>query len=247
MKSCQGGERRRLQFSIRTALFTMLFVALSLGSYRVYRENMVLLRRLSQAHSETQLQKLRTRIGEVPQGKVVGLSTVCLDGAYLHGMSIIGGMFQSTSFKGSDLSGTTLTGGAASFQGARFDSANLTNATLTGGGASFQVASFVNADLTKATLTGGASSFQGASFEGAKLIDARVVVSGAGDFQSVNIDGAQFQGADLSTINPRSLESCYFDTSPCYNKKTRFPSGFDAAAQGWVREEQVGNPIRHER
>lgn len=246
MRSDQGREGRRLQFTIRTLLVATVFVALVLGWYRTYRGNQELLQQLMRAQSEIwrarseiQREKSRTALDQIPKGKGGnrGLSAVCLDGADLRGISINGGVFQVASFKGSDLRGATLIGGGASFQGARFDGANLANATLTGGGSSFQSASFVNADLANATLTGGGASFQAASFEGATLIDARVIVPGVTDFQCVNIDGAQFQGADLSTIDPSALESCYFETPPRYNTKTKFPEGFDPAAQGWARAE----------
>jgi hypothetical protein len=232
MSSDRDTRPRRLQFTIRSALLVTAVVALVLGWYRGQRRNDELLQRLWRAQSEISLQNSRTALYETPKNQAFGeggLSLACLDGANLRGMSISGGSFQRASFKKSDLRGTTLVGGGSSFQGAQFDNANLAKATLTGEDASFQLASFVGADLTGAVLMG---SFQGASFQGAKLIGARVVAH----FQAVNIDQAQFQQADLSRIDPRALESCYFDTPPRYDEKTKFPDGFNPARQGWALE-----------
>ena len=90
----------------------------------------------------------------------------------------------------------------------------------------FQLASFVNADLTGAVLTGGGSSFQGSTFEGSKLVGARLLCSGA-SFQAVDVTGANFRGADISTLEAESLKSCYFQSPPRYDGKTKFPVGFD--------------------
>ncbi len=181
-----------------------------------------------------------------------------LDGAKLRDATIAvrGNAFQRARFNDCDLQDATLEADGAAFSGAQFDNGNLANVKLTGGGSSFQVASFAGADLSGATLTAdGASfqaasfagadlsgavltcngaSFQGASLEGAKLIGARVV-STVPSFGGVHIDGVQFQGADLSMIDRSSLESCYFETPPNYDEKTRFPDGFDPVGQQWAR------------
>lgn len=102
-----------------------------------------------------------------------------------------------------------------------------------GGACAFQGASFAGADLSGTELSGGGSAFQNVSLEGAKLIGAKLRFGGAG-FQGVNIDGAQFQGADLSTLEYFCFCSCYFDTPPAYDGKTRFPPRFDPIAQGRI-------------
>jgi uncharacterized protein YjbI with pentapeptide repeats len=156
-----------------------------------------------------------------------------LDGAWLRDMTISSptNAFQRASLKNCDLQNATLEAGGAGFQFARFDGSNLANAKLKGDAASFQLATFVGCDLTGAVLEGGGSSFQASSFENATLIGARLV----GSFQLANISGARFEGADLSAIDSNSLESCYFKDPPTYDGQTRFPPGFDPAANLWRR------------
>ena len=236
--SIDQGSGGRPQFTLRTALLAVLIVAVAFGWYKsvieAHRENERLAERLRRAQSEIENAKRRAQWTQTPRTKMSGkgrLSAVCLDGVNLRGITISGGTFQMASFKNCDLRGTTLIGGGSSFQCAEFDGADLRDATLTGAGASFQMASFAGADLSGAVVTG---NLQVASFAGAKLIGARIVASSVVDFQNVNIDGAQFQGADLSTIDVNSLQGCYFYTPPVYDKKTLFPSGFNPRAQGWV-------------
>ncbi len=235
--SPQNGARRP-QFTIRTALLTMAAVALAFAWYNsviaLRQKNEKYLAHLARAQSEILNARSRAEWAQEPKDKMSGrggLSNICLDGVNLRNISIRAS-FQNASFQNSDLRGSTLIGDASSFQYARFDNANLAGATLSGAGASFQAASFADADLSGAVVTG---NLQCATFEGAKLIGARIVVSSPVDFQSVNIDGAQFQGADLSTITPEALESCYFYRPPLYDKTTLFPNGFDPAAHGWSR------------
>jgi uncharacterized protein YjbI with pentapeptide repeats len=156
-----------------------------------------------------------------------------LDGAQLSGVTISSptNAFQRASLKNCDLQNATLEAGDAAFQYARFDGSNLANAKLTGGGASFQLATFVGCDLTGAVLDGRGSSFQLSSFENATLVGSKLV----GSFQLVNISGARFEGADLSALDSDSLEDCYFKEPPTYDGKTRFPAGFDPAANLWRR------------
>jgi uncharacterized protein YjbI with pentapeptide repeats len=155
------------------------------------------------------------------------------DGAFLRGVTIASptNAFQKASFQGCDLENAVLEGGGAAFQASRFDQAKLVNARLTGGGSSFQGASFNGADLTGAVLAGGGASFQGSSFENANLIRTRL----SGSFQSVNISGARFEGADLSALDGDSLASCYFREAPTYDGQTQFPAAFDPQTQGWRR------------
>jgi uncharacterized protein YjbI with pentapeptide repeats len=236
-----GGAKRRLRFTIRDALAATMLLTLAFGwnaSHRqAQREHAQLVRRLAYIEAENSWAKDRAEIFEDAKRRrtTAGplLHAVDLTGANLRGLNIRGDdiAFQLAIFNKADLSKATLTG---SFQGAQFTGANLAGAKLTGGGSSFQLSSFAGADLTGATLTGGGSSFQASTFQGAKLIGARINCSGA-SFQAVNIDDAQFQGADLSALDPGSLESCHFNTPPTYDDKTRFPNGFDPAAQGWNR------------
>jgi hypothetical protein len=90
-------------------------------------------------------------------------------------------------------------------------------------------------------LTGGSAAFQGSTFQNARLIGAKIVCGGAA-FQGVNIDAAQFQGADVSAIPARNLEECYYKTPPTYDDQTRFPAGFDPVEQGWQRVPSDGSP-----
>lgn len=245
MRTDQHIERRRPQFTIRTALLIFLLVALAFGWYksidRVRQQNAELWQHLRRSNAEVrrahrEIENCRFRaIGTVrsSMSDKGALSDACFDGTNLRSISILGGVFQQTSFNECDLREASLSGGNAAFQGAQFSNANLTNAKLTGGSASFQLASFANADLSGAVLTGGGHSLQGASFERAKLIGSQVRVSGFTAFQGVNINGTQFQDADLSTIDASSLESCYFETPPLYDKTTKFPIGFNPKAHGW--------------
>jgi uncharacterized protein YjbI with pentapeptide repeats len=236
--------KRRPQFTIRAALFATLLIALAFGWYlserRADERIARLFARVNYAEAELQWSKSRNKTWsrdrserKRPPNGVLSLAQ--LDGLNLRDASIVGGAgaFQRTSFNECDLENASLRGDGGAFQFARFDHANLVNIKLTGGGSSFQLASFVNADLSGAVLTGGAASFQGATFERAKLIGTQVLCSGS-SFQLVNIDGAQFQGADLSMLDGHSLESCYFKTPPKYDERTRFPAGFDPAGQFWT-------------
>ena len=147
----------------------------------------------------------------------------------------LSGSFQGTDFNHCNLANSTFSGDNSSFQLASFVGANLSGAVLTGGGAAFQLCSFVDADLSGAVLTGGGGSFQGANFQRAKLFGARIVCPKATAFSAVIIDSTQFQGADLSAISARALESCYFEIPPSYDANTKFPSGFDPLEQLWNR------------
>jgi uncharacterized protein YjbI with pentapeptide repeats len=237
--SDQDHTRRPPQFTVRTALVAMTFVALAFGWYvSMRRANLTIAQlqaRARHARSESLANKFQARDLERDRSRVVRrpkgiLSGANLDGANLRGISIVGdaSAFQRTCFNNADRENASLSG---SFQYAQFDHANLVNATLTGDATAFQRSSFVNADLSGAVLTG---SFQVSSFAGAKLIGTRFLGSRV-SFQGVNIDGAQFQGADLSAIHHQNLESCYFQAPPLYDEKTRFPDGFDPVAQLWGR------------
>ena len=147
----------------------------------------------------------------------------------------LNGSFQGTDFNHCNLANSTLIGDNSSFQLASFADANLSGAVVTGGGAAFQLCSFVDADLSGAVLTGGGCSFQGANFQRAKLFGARIVCPNATAFSAVIIDSAKFQGADLSAIGARALESCYFEMPPSYDGNTKFPSGFDPSKQLWQK------------
>jgi len=210
--------------------------------------------RLSEAHAQ-----IRPEAGPKDDRPSNGfVSFAKLDRAKLRDatISVKGNAFQRARFNDCDLQDATLEADGAAFSGAQFDNANLANVKLTGGGCSFQVASFAGADLSGATLTASLASFQvasfagadlsgavircngcsfqGASLEGAKLIGARLLCT-LPSFGGAHIDGVQFQGADLSKVDRSSLESCYFQTPPKYDEKTRFPAGFDPVRQHWTR------------
>ena len=137
-----------------------------------------------------------------------------------------GNAFQRANFSSAELDESVLEAGDSSFQLACFDDSSLTNARLTGGAASFQLASFANANLKGAVLNG---SFQAASFHNAVLRESKLI----GSFQACDISGASFVAADLTQVDPGSLESCYFTTPPDYSSRTRFPTGFNPNYAGW--------------
>jgi hypothetical protein len=47
---------------------------------------------------------------------------------------------------------------------------------------------------------------------------------GFNSYQGMNIDAAQFQSADLWTLDHDSLTSANFQTPPTYDDQTRFPT-----------------------
>jgi len=236
-------RRPRLKFSIRDVLLATMLVALFFGwrSSKQQAERRIagLKRRLAYAESgetwDTRRFQLHQKRTEKPASGL--LSRANLEAADLQGGVLVGmnSAFYLTVFNDADLQHASLTGGNAAFQGARFFRTNLTGAKLSGGVSAFQLASFVNADLTGAVLTGGGSSFQGSTFEGSKLVGARLVCSGA-SFQAVDVTDANFRGADISTLEAESLKSCYFQSPPRYDGKTKFPVGFDPVDEGWKQE-----------
>ena len=245
MQEPQQSNERPRQFTLRTILLVMVFIALGFCWYASHQAATRTIQdlRAQLQYAETALENgqdrsdFRQLMDKWKNTSSKGiLSHAELKAANLRGVSIDAdaSAFQGTIFSNCDLEGASLAGGLRSFQASRFDDSKLVDAELTGGGAAFQMSSFVNCDLTGATLTGGGASFQVSTFKDAKLIGARVICSGA-SFQLVNIDGAEFQGADLSALDPDSLASCYFKKPPIYDGKTRFPTDFDPVAQRWMR------------
>ena len=243
-------NRNRSRFSIRTALTVTAITALAFGWYvsvqrvkqRSEKEIASLAKRLSYQEWKSDWGKdhlaaqvnAKSRDGSKGNAANKGVfSSAVFNRVNMQGISVAG-MFQGVTFDHCILQDATLNGGSASFQGANFDGCNLVNAKLIGSDGSFQMSSFVNADLTNAVLTGGASSFQGSAFQGAKLIGAIVLCPDVTSFQLVNIDRAQFQGADLSSVDCVALESCTFDAPPHYDGNTQFPVGFDPSKQLWI-------------
>lgn len=237
----QNEPQRGFRFSIREMLLLTLLAAALLGwansSKDAAKQVRELNRRILHAHTAVLFDK--SRENALPQNKQPAsrkranqkFFDLTLDGVSLQGVSIGGDdqLFQCATLVNCNLSGTTLAG---SFQCARFDGSNLAGAKLRGGGSSFQLSSFADVDLTGATLQGGGSSFQGSSFAGANLTDATIICNGA-SFQAVKVDGAIFEGADLSRLDHGALESCYFQTPPTYDDRTRFPEDFDPIEAGW--------------
>lgn len=234
--------RASLRFSFRALFIGLAFLAILLGWYTSSessrRVSQQLARRLSHAELEMDRARWFDRSAAAPRPPLAKgvLSGAKLDAVTLEGATVTGGdsAFQRTDFGGSNLANATLTGKVSAFQAARFDNARLANATLTGGGASFQYATFIQADLTGATISGGASALQRATFQDACLVDAVIRCSGAA-FQMVNIDGTQFEGADLSALDSSSLASCHFKNPPTYDSRTKFPIGFSPVEQLWKR------------
>ncbi len=237
----ESEQPRGFRFTIREVLLLTLLIAVAFGwrhsSERSARQLRDLQRRITHAKYAADFDASREEVQsrKAPSVWKKGLqqkfSYLTLDGVNLQGVSINGGdqSFQSAALVNCNLSGATLDG---TFQGARFDGSNLAGAKLGSGRASFQMSSFVDVDMTGATLQGGGSSFQGASFAGANLTDAAILCSGA-SFQAVKVDGVSFQGADLSRLDHGALESCYFQTPPMYDERTRFPADFDPVEAGW--------------
>ena len=231
--------QRRFRFSLRKVLVFMALIAFLIGWYNslgsARREKLKLYQQLVDA--KMQMQLVESRVAFLsnrtpsldPTTKGV-LSEESLEGMNLRDVVLQSdtAAFQQTSFDNSDLTNASLTGGHASFQGATFNNAILKNAKLTGGASSFQYAYFVNADLSGAILAG---NFQVMSLANASCVGTTI----KGSFQGVNIDATQFQQADLSAISRNSLESCFFDTPPVYDARTKFPEDFDPTANGWKR------------
>jgi uncharacterized protein YjbI with pentapeptide repeats len=235
----------QFKFSLRALLGLTCLIALVLAWYASSRQYAEQIQRLNLrlTYAEEELDRAKDdfereqRRGSAKTAARRPFRDVKFDGQKLGEFSVVTGnsAFQNTSFVGCDLKNAKLTGETSSFQGARFDRANLAGAKLTGGGAAFQGASFASADLSGAILTGGGSAFQTATFEGANLTGTKIQVNDMTAFQSVNIDSAMFQNADLSAVDADALASCYFRSPPTYNGETRFPDGFDPAKQGWTR------------
>lgn len=224
------------RLKLRTALALVGGVALATGWYasmeRLRSRDAWLRQQLFNARYEAQAAAWRAeaRADELLYGaeQKSAPPRVRFEGAKLPGVVITAGdgAFQRAVFDNADLSNGSLTAGVSSFQLASFNNAVLTGARLIGGGASFQLASFENADLENAVLRG---NLQSISLKNAKCIGATI----SGSFQGANIDGAQFQRADLSAVKTNDLASCYFDSPPAFDRATKFPDGFDPVDQGW--------------
>ena len=238
MRDLPVPSKRRPRFSIFSLLMLMLLCAF-LFAWRAadQRSQQQLLRQTTQLrYAEEELARAREELVDRTSPNRVKPRTLWraqLDGAHLRDVTITSptNAFQGAVLTNCDLENATLKGGVSSFQGAKFDNSVLRNAVLSGGGSSFQAATFVGADLTGVVLKGAGTSFQGSSFENAILVRAKLV----GSFQSVNISGAKFGGADLSSLERLSLESCYFKVPPTYNTATQFPDGFNPVTQQWQR------------
>lgn len=230
--------RPRPRFTLRTLLFFTLVVSMALGWYSSGQSarQQLARRTIELRYAEQELRRARDDLkdqGRPKQPNPRAFWEAELDGAQLPDVTISSptNAFQRASLKNCNLQNAKLETGGSAFQGARFDGSNLRNAKLTGGASSFQLATFVGCDLTGAVLSGIGTSFQLASFEDATLVGTTLV----GSFQGVNISAARFEGADLSALSSNSLESCYFKEPPTYNRQTRFPLGFDPAANLWQR------------
>jgi len=186
-------------------------------------------------HSQQRL-KLRSHARERADQSVGVVSDEDIASARREEVPIVAGPndYQGADFAHRNLQNLALEGSGSSFQGAEFDNANLSLTRISGGGSAFQLASFDDSDLSGADITGGGASFQAVSMARAKLIDAQIACGG-GSFQLVNVDAAQFEGADLSGVDFRSLESWYFSTPPTYDERTRFPDGY--LPDGWMWKE----------
>ena len=236
MNATATSAKRRFRFTLR-ALFAATLLIAAIFGWRASSQRAE--RRLAEMemrtkYAEQELQRARDEgasLGRIESDKSRVFWMADLEGAHWSGVIFHSptNAFQRASLRNCLLEDARLSADTSSFQLARFDGARLARAKLVGGDCSFQHATFVGADLRAAVLQGGAASFQGASFEGASLVDARLI----GSFQLVNINEANFSGADLSAVSAESLASCYFQTAPTYDRRTRFPAGFDPAQHLW--------------
>ena len=244
MSNSEVPKISRLRFRIRTALLLTMFVAIMFGWYSSSQRSRRRINKLSKQllslrvdiesnswRSEPNDKRIDRKAEHKGVFSHVNLSHVNMQGVAIHGE------FHSAEFESCFLQDADLSGGTSAFQFTRFTNCNLIDAKLTGGGSAFQLSSFENSDLSDAVLTGGGTSFQRATFRGANLTGATIVCpANSAAFQMVNIESVQFQGADLSSIDYRALESCVFDNPPTYDEDTKFPSGFDPVGQLWVEE-----------
>ena len=242
---------KNIQFTVREILVLTMLASLGVGWYAsLRREELLKLRneqhnsRYSDALLQIRLLESRLQRPETPPEEssnvVAGLlAQTNIDGSSLKGATLIGSdfAFSELSIREGNLTGAALQGGDSSFQRAVFDNAVAKEARLSSGIGAFSEASFNNADLTGATLMGNGTSFQGSSFKNAKLIRAKFVVTSTTSFEAANIGGAQFQGADLTSISSQALKICFFETPPRYDHSTRFPNGFDPKVEGWQKDE----------
>lgn len=152
-----------------------------------------------------------------------------LGGAYLRGANLGGANLQDANLGGADLRGADL--GVADLGGANLGGADLWGAYLDGanlGGANLRDAyldgaNLGGADLRDAYLRGAylrVADLGGANLDGAYLRGAYL---GGAYLDGANLDGANLEGANLRGANLRGANA---------NRHTRWPAGFDAAAQG---------------
>ncbi len=171
----------------------------------------------------------RDLAGERMVGGIKAFYEAKFIGATLTGATLSGGAaFQKADFTKANLIDATLRSGISGVQMAVFDEADATHSTLVGGASSFQLASFVNTKLRHARLSGQGGAFQRARFDGADLSDAVIECDSVTAFQGASLTSANFSGADLRTIDHRSLESCTFDrcSPPALLVRDPVPGGF---------------------
>lgn len=232
-------------FRLRSLFLATAFAAVLLGwrqTYRTVLERESELRSLSNRMRALESSFADLYVRPVPHHRDNAATRLrmfsgrTLDGCDLSGMTIHSSNpeFQSVTLDGANLEGADISVGSSSFQRACFDHARLQNATLAASGAAFQYVTFVGADLRGAKLTAGTGAdFQVVSFRDANLTGAKIVCSGSSAFSAVDVDNAQFQAADLSSIDDDNLESSYFSKPPTYDRLTKFPPGFDPKRAGW--------------
>jgi uncharacterized protein YjbI with pentapeptide repeats len=153
------------------------------------------------------------------------------------------GNFEKCIFRNCNLSGAKFK------QRSTFDRTDFSNANLAGAeinGSNFVVVNFTGCDLSVlARFDPADKNIQFANFTNANLqgMDLSEFVAASSTFTGANLqgvnlrhaalDGCEFQGVDLSTV--MNLEEASMDGAE-YDDNTKFPPGFDPAANGMVKQ-----------
>jgi len=145
-----------------------------------------------------------------------------LAGANLLNVNLVGRNLFSANLQGATL-------GGASLRGTNLEEANLQEAILWF--TDLYGANLIGANLQKARAEGAnlsKANLQFANLRGIQLVDAnlqRVILANA-NLEDANLFGANLEGADLFGASLQGAK---------YNKKTKWPEGFDAEAAGAIR------------
>ncbi len=131
----------------------------------------------------------------------INFSASDMQNADLKNVTVHDGKFSSSALKGTDFSGSDLSGSsfkASDLRNARFDGANLTGAKLNM--SSLENASFANCRLERADLS--CSDLRGAVFTGASLTNTKLTKV---DLRTTLFENCTFNGADFSCSDLRGV------------------------------------------